>query len=257
MVCGVRRARVAMVVGFGVLAFAVPASASAARLTLKVQGLTRSNSGSPAGQIGQHAKLVVGANGKLPAGTKLRLASRTNNSLSFKLAPGTIKLHHGSATLEVTHYAAATVAYELAAVNKHGKVVAGSGITSIIWILPPRHLVVSDDKLLITLDMQAGGISGCKTMVGPTTCEDTVGAAAGAMEPLSGYTLEDRLAGTKVTLSFNNQQVCSTTAYAGQCSDIEETMPPLDVGSYIPVTTTYTNLTGKTFSVTLEIFDHA
>jgi hypothetical protein len=250
---------VAIVGGLLLLALAAPAAASA-RLTLKVEGLTRSNSGAPAAQTGEHATIVVGATGKLPKGSKLRLASETNTSLSFKLAPGAIKLHHGKATLHITRYSAATVAYELAAVNKHGKILASSAITTIVWILPPQDLVVSDDKVKFTLDMQSGGSYGCTSPgapAGSTICRDTAGAAAGTMEPLSGYTLQDRLAGTKVTLSFNNQVVCSTTAYAGQCSGVEETMPLAQVGTYIPVTATYTNLAGKSFSVTLEILDHA
>ncbi len=252
------RARLGLIGAVALLGVAAPASASAAKLSLSVKGLTiapiAGNLRLPAQQIGRPATLAIKATGSLPAGTKLRLATRAYSTAPFKLQPGTIKLHHGAAKLRLVVHKAATIGYRLELLSG-SHVVATSGVRSIFWITPPPDLVVTDGGDNATLHLTTDKLTGCSSPGGPTTCDDISGQGAGGEVVLQAYTDTDRLAGTKVTLSFNGQPVCSTTKFDGQCR-ADVTMPGVPANTYIPATATYTDPSGRTFTVTLNIEDY-
>src|SRR5579875_2647726 len=152
-----------------------PAAASAASLGLKVKGLSVAplarNLVLPAAETHTRATLTATLSGSLPAGARVRLATRASSVAPFRLASGVVRFHHGRATLHVTAHAAATIAYKLVAVAG-GRTVASSRVRSIFWIHPPIDLVVADDGDNASLNISRDALTNCTFPAGPTACQD-------------------------------------------------------------------------------------
>jgi hypothetical protein len=251
----------ARIVGFliatSVAAVLLASSASAAsvKLSLTAHGLPAGSGGAPSAETVTHPQLSARLKGKLAKGVKVRLALRVDYPGKFKLLKGSLKFHHGSSKVRLSYSQSGLVAYKLEAVSRRGKVIGASKELEFFWIAPPTELSLNDGESSVLLEMPSGQLENCLHPDGPGTCEDQAGYQAGTPLQLTLQTDTDRIAGSKLTMYFNNQLLCSNTEFDGICFDQSVQMPATSTVTYVPLVGEYTNPEGQTFKLTDLIKD--
>ena len=229
------------------------ALARAPKLSLSVPGAPHvPTPGNPqAAQTGTNLVFKASARGTLAPGAKLRLQSKPRYSGKFKTLPVRLQFHHGRASVALTSRGAALNLYRLVEVSTSGKVLAHSPSALIQWIAPPARLFFQASEQAF-LYLNTGKLQ-CNATSGPSTCIDNTGTGSGGTLTITTYSMEDRMPGTRVSLIYQGQTVCASTAFDGQCRYTTPAFGQVKSKFYVTAQAQYTSLSGQTSTLTLEI----
>jgi hypothetical protein len=230
------------------LAFASSASA-AARPTLSVLGIPSGIIGgksTPYTETNSVVQLGVGYGGHLPAGTKLQLLVKVNSVTPYKATRTKVTLSGGHGKVHVTQGGiGGPFKYEIALVSGSRRLATSKPVT-IYWTRPPGGIFALNG---------GGGSAYTSLTVSSENCEP-VGAckddsASGVQEFARAVSGTAPIPpGWSVTLLFNGQQMCTTTAIDGECG-VQITYPTVSAPTNIPLTAELTSAKGAVKSATL------
>ena len=224
-------------------------AAAAARPTLAVLGLPHGAIGGkslPYSETDSLVQLGVGYSARLPSGAKLQLLVKVNSVTPFKPVKTKVTLVAGRAKVHVNQGGiGGPFEYEIAVVAGPRRLAVSKPVT-IYWTRPPGGIFA----------MGGGGESAYTSLtVASENCQ-TVGACKG--DASSGeQTFASATSGTapippgwSVTLLFNGQQICTTTAINGECG-AQITFPTVSGPTAIPLTAEAISPKGAITSATL------
>ena len=226
------------------------ASASAAsRPSLAVLGLPHGAIGGgslPYTETDSVVQLSVGYSSHLPSGAKLRLLVKVNSVTPYKATATKITLSGGHAKVHVSQGGiGGPFKYEIAVMSGSRRLATSKPVT-IYWTRPPGGVFA----------IGGGGESAYTSLtVASETCE-VVGKCKGDagsgeqafIRAVSGTS--PMPPGWSVTLLFNGQQICTTTAINGECG-AQVTYPTVSAETAVPLTAEVISPKGAITSATL------
>jgi hypothetical protein len=250
MIGAVNRRCASLLIPIALLAFASSASA-ASRPTLSVLGIPNgiiAGKSMPYTETNSVVQLGVGYSGRLPAGTKLQLLVKVNSVTPYRATKTKVTLSGGHGKVHVTQGGlGGPYKYEIALVSGSRRLATSKPVT-IYWTHPPGGIFALNG---------GGGSAYTSLTISSENCEPV-----GACKDDSGSGVQEfarAVSGTSpippgwsVTLIFNGQQMCTTTAINGECG-VQITYPTVSAATNIPLTAEAASPKGVVKSATLLV----